>query len=59
MVWVLESFVLILREFEQMRKEREEKGEAAAFGGGQEGRVWSRRFIQLEGRVLELYCVPR
>lgn len=40
MVWVLESFVLILREFEQVRNEREEKGEAAAFGGtGKEGVV--------------------
>lgn len=43
MVWVLESFVLILREFGQMRNEREEKGEAAAFGGRQERRVWFRR----------------
>ena len=44
MVWVLQSFVLILREFKQMRNEREEKGEAAAFGGRQERRVWFRRF---------------
>ena len=45
MVWVLESFVLILREFEQVRNEREEKkGEAAAFGGRQERRAWFRRF---------------
>ena len=44
MVWVLESFVSILREFEQVRNEREEKGEAAAFGGRQERRAWFRRF---------------